>query len=424
MNTNALEPKAPTGKDRWLIRICGALIVLNLFWIPLGIASIPRYIQRVTTLTIPTYGIGIGSVLTNASVLADAGARGMSLATYAWYLLGIRMAAAAVFTGVGALLLLRARGHWFGWFTALVMFFLNSYAFYQPLQVALIVPAALIDLGSVFWPIFLLYFFLFPNGRLEPPWLRWPVVVYAVVHFLLQLAGFLIQAGLIQGEYFDAILGPFEVGILLVFGLALGSQVYRYTRIATSLERAQLRWIIYGVVVLLGVPLLADLIGVGRYFETFEWGTISLTMAPITLAIAILRYRLWDIDLVIRRTLQYTLLTGLLALVFFGLVILLQGLFTSADGQQVSPLVNVISTLAVAALFNPLRRWVQAFIDRRFYRAKYNADQVLQEFAAAARNEVDMDRLVSELTRITRTTMQPETISIWVKAPPRKKGKK
>jgi hypothetical protein len=136
-------------------------------------------------------------------------------------------------------------------------------------------------------------------------------------------------------------------------------------------------------------------------------------LLAITIGIAVLRYRLFDIDIIIRRTLQYALLTGILALIFFGLVIIFQGLF-SAIGNQQSPIFIVISTLIIAGLFNPLRIRIQNYIDRRFFRKRYHAEQALAQFAAAARDEVDLDRLTTALLEVVEETMQPKTAGIWL----------
>jgi hypothetical protein len=135
---------------------------------------------------------------------------------------------------------------------------------------------------------------------------------------------------------------------------------------------------------------------------------------PVAITVAILRYRLWDIDLIIRKTLVYGLLTVALALLYFGLVTLLQSLSASVFGLQ-SPVIIVLSTLAIAALFNPLRRRIQDVIDRRFYRKKYDAEAALARFAQAARNETDIQCLNEALLEVIQETVQPEEIRIWIK---------
>ncbi len=148
------------------------------------------------------------------------------------------------------------------------------------------------------------------------------------------------------------------------------------------------------------------------WYEFLGMGvTVLPTLLPLAIGISILRYRLFDIDVIIRRTLQYTLLISLLALTYFGSIVLLQNLFFS---NQQSEIAIVLSTLAIVALFNPLRRRVQDFIDRRFFRKKYNAEQALAQFAVTARDEVDMDKLAAALIGVVQETMQPESVSLWL----------
>ena len=216
------------------------------------------------------------------------------------------------------------------------------------------------------------------------------------------------------------------LGTLGMFIASIISLIHSGLTQRDAVSRAQMRWVLLGFVLGLGLfmmnfllafnlisnPLLVNFALVASNTGVFVIG--------ICLSIAVLRYRLFDIDIIIRKTLQYSLLTLLLALVYFGSVVLLQSMFESLTGRQ-SPVVIVISTLAIAALFTPLRQWVQDFIDRRFFRHNYNAEQTLADFAATARDEVDMDTLTAELVEVVEQTMHPEGVGLWLKEFKRKR---
>ena len=136
---------------------------------------------------------------------------------------------------------------------------------------------------------------------------------------------------------------------------------------------------------------------------------------PVVIGVAVFKYRLYDIDVVIRKTLVYSALTALLALVYFGSVIVMQRLVGAVTGIEQSTLAVVVSTLVIAALFTPLRRRIQDAIDRRFYRKKYDAQQVLAQFAVTARDETDMNALTAELARVVQETMAPNRVSVWLR---------
>ena len=142
-------------------------------------------------------------------------------------------------------------------------------------------------------------------------------------------------------------------------------------------------------------------------------GNLLLAGLPLAVGAAILRYRLYDIDIIIRKTLIYSILTAVLTLVYFGSVTLMQSMLTRLTGSE-SPLVIVVSTLLIAALFNPLRRRVQSFIDRRFFRRKYDAARTLAQFARTARDEVALEALTAEINVVLQNTLQPANISFWV----------
>lgn len=195
---------------------------------------------------------------------------------------------------------------------------------------------------------------------------------------------------------------------LVMVLLGLWALLNRY-RWGNPLERQQVKWIIFA----LGFWGASIVLIVGDFGIPVVAFAFIFPVISAAIAVAILRYRLYDIDIIIRRTLTYSMLTAILAGVYFGSVILLQSLFRSFTGD--SPLAIVISTLLIAALFSPLRRKVQAFIDRRFYRAKYDAAHALDEFARTARDEVELEALAAELLRVVEQTVQPESVSLWLK---------
>jgi hypothetical protein len=213
----------------------------------------------------------------------------------------------------------------------------------------------------------------------------------------------------------SAILAFFAAVMPVWVVLCLMALVVRFRR-AGQVERQQMKWLFLATVVFVAayVPvfLVADFDNATNVFN-YLW-MIAMLLIPAAIGIAILRYRLFDIDVIIRKTLAYAALSGLLALVYFGSVVLLQNIVGQAADEQ-SPLVIVVSTLLIAALFAPLRQRVQAFIDRRFYRQKYNAQQVLARFAQTARDEVELETLRSELVNVVQKTMQPAQITVWLR---------
>ena len=263
--------------------------------------------------------------------------------------------------------------------------------------------------------------FLFPNGRFVPRWSRGLLVISL---FLLPLLATTPVRQWFSAPSLATLVGEFALGALLL--ASLGAQVHRYRRVSNFDERQQTKWVLYGfllffvLIVVLTIPY-SILESIPKGGRIPWWGPLngalwwlSLCVLPVSIAIAILRYRLYDIDILIRRTLQYSVLTGLLALTYFGSIIVLQSLFTAVTGQQ-SAVVIVISTLAIAALFFPLRNRVQDFIDRRFFRKKYDAAKTLAEFAATCRDETDLDKLTARLVEVVDETMQPESVSLWLK---------
>jgi hypothetical protein len=149
------------------------------------------------------------------------------------------------------------------------------------------------------------------------------------------------------------------------------------------------------------------------YFLSYVW-------LAVCIVIAVFRYRLWDIDVIIRKTLTYTIVIGLLAAVYFGSVVLLQQIFAALTDQR-SEIITVLSTLAIAALFVPVRNRVQTAVDRRFYRRKYDAQRVMKDFSQTVRDETDLEKLTGELVHVVQETMQPKSVTVWLKQERREK---
>lgn len=214
--------------------------------------------------------------------------------------------------------------------------------------------------------------------------------------------------------------GLSSVAILLLvvtFSLAtVCSFVYNLLRVRDPIVHAQLRWLAFGFGVGIALPVLLITIGDFLFvdsplFQAFEkLSGFSVILLGVSLVVGLIRYRLFDIDVIIRRTTSYAIITGLLALVYFGSIIILQRLLAPLTGE--SDVAVVLSTLLIAALFLPIRRRVQDVIDRRFNRTRYDAEKTIEAFAATVRNETDLDALTAELLRVIEETMQPETQSI------------
>src|SRR5215217_4858166 len=257
---------------------------------------------------------------------------------------------------------------------------------------------------------------LFPDGKLpHRGW--WAVVLMAVCGTaLLTYCNYLWVTRPGPGDVVEE-LGTLGMAILLVSCVASLIPVIVRLQSAEARERQQFKWFAYGAAVFLGALLLMDAaLRIGGPWARFVVIVTGLSAFPVAVGIAILRYRLYDIDVIINRTLVYGLLTAILVSVYFGGVTATQALFQRLTDQQDLPqLVVVASTLVIAALFTPLRRGIQSFIDRRFYRRKYDARKTLEDFSAQLRDETDLNALSDDLVGVVRETMQPAHVSLWLR---------
>jgi hypothetical protein len=217
---------------------------------------------------------------------------------------------------------------------------------------------------------------------------------------------------------------------VLALGLVAAASVVVGRRGARGVERQQIKWLLYaGAIFFVGNVLKNTVFSpLGEVSWGLWVGNLVVAVGglggPIAIGVAILRYRLYDIDLIINRTLVYGALTAMLVAVYFGGVATTQSVFRTLTGQEEQPqLAIVISTLVIAALFNPLRRRIQSFIDRRFYRRKYDARKTLEAFSAKLRDETDLDALSDDLVGVVKETMQPSHVSLWLRPDVASKGK-
>jgi hypothetical protein len=252
----------------------------------------------------------------------------------------------------------------------------------------------------------------FPRGGVVLLYLPWLLIFN--IAYLLHLNDRVGYYGTAQTLYI--------VQVVLLMVVTLAGLAHTALTVRDPVSRSQFKWLALGLIgfVIVGVGgwLVLFLSGnensvLARLAQAF--GRLGWFLLPITVAIAITRYRLFDIDILIRRTTSYAIVTALLALVYFGSIVVLQRLITPITGE--SDVAVVLSTLLIAALFLPVRRRVQDVIDRRFNRTRYDAEKTLERFAATLRDETDLDALTAELLRIIQETMQPETLSIWLRDP-------
>jgi hypothetical protein len=358
---------------------------------------------------------------------------------------------------IGAIVASRLPRHPIGWiccaigFTGAVEHFSGEYAVYAMLArpEALVGGKAMLWIQNWFWIlIFGLIVFLlllFPNGRL--PSNRWRPFAWlsaAVTLLGATLAAISPDVGLdVLGSsdnrhIYTSLPNPLGIEglpnlfrpvqmLVLALGPVAATSVVVGRRKARGVERQQIKWLLYaGAIFFVGIFLKNTIFSLLGGVPWGMWvGNLLVAVGglggPIAIGIAILRYRLYEIDLIINRTLVYGSLTAMLVALYFGGIVVLQRVFVILTGQQ-STLAVVASTLAIAALFVPLRRRVQGFVDRRFYRRKYDARKTLEAFSTKLKNETDLESLNNDLVGVVRETMQPAHVSLWLRPETAPKG--
>jgi hypothetical protein len=357
--------------------------------------------------------------------LRQLAASGMSPDFYGAYIVALNWLSTLVFVLVAVIIVARRSADRMALFAAFMLLTFGGATAYGTM-------AELPGQNSLWWlPVnlasitgqvaYFLFFCLFPSGRFVPRWIRWVVLVEVLVQIaaVIPLPALQTFAG-----------GILPLAVLL--GILIVAQVYRFRRVSTPVERQQTKWVVLGFVAGIGIFIALILYGnltLGPGAPDTPQGTlvantvlsVLICFVPISIGVAILRSGLWDVDVIINRTLVYGSLTLLLALVYFGSVIGLQQVVRLVSGQQAenNPLAIVLSTLLIAALFQLLRRRVQATIDRRFFRSRYDATKTLEGFAATLRGEIELASLGDHLVGVVEETMQPAHVSLWLRPPQR-----
>jgi hypothetical protein len=353
------------------------------------------------------------------------------------------------FSTVGAVIAARCPDNAVGWSLSAialalgVAFAAQSYADYSLVAAPGSLPGGAVAVWLSLWmPVLALvaatfFCLLFPDGN--PPSHRWRWVGWlAVVGGVVLMFGLSLTPGTLDERNYPGARNP--VGVegtgrflegmdtvgtgfaLLGLLLAVVSMIVRFRR-SIGVERQQLKWVVYTGAVAAGGFALTLFLSGPLANAVFALAFLAFIGVPVAAGVAILRYRLYEIDLLINRTLVYGALTATLALVYFGGVTATQAISRTLTGQQEQPqLAIVVSTLVIAALFNPLRRRIQSFIDRRFYRRKYDARKTLEAFSAKLRDETDLEALNAELVGVVRETMQPAYVSLWLRPDPQPRG--
>jgi hypothetical protein len=415
-----VSPRRTTLRHRWLLFARVVWAAVALLTVGVFVLSIPSEFARLQSPCTDTVSCNWLIRLTPQHV-RELGDLGLSVDFFAAYFITLEAAFTLAPIAVGAIIFWRRPDDRMTLLVSLVLLMywagitypyhlLNLPRFWEMLSAMV----ALVGVAAI-----LLFMYVFPDGRFVPRWARWLALVSIVV-FAPSILFPYSSLSLWRHPLLNAMV---SAG---VFGSIAIVQIYRYRRVSTFAQRQQIKWVVLGIVaaavgycMFLVVNLLQG--GILLSLLGYTAGLLLLALLLISIVVAVSRYRLYDVDLIINRTLVYGSLTALLVLVYVGGVTATQAIFRALSGQG-STLAVVTSTLVIAALFNPLRRRIQSFIDRRFYRNKYDARKTLEAFSVKLRDETDLKALNDDLVRVVRETMQPSHVSLWLRPETTSKG--
>ena len=423
---NQVQPNTRLA-GRWLIVVRAAWVAIAGLAVGLFIAGTPARYTQLLAVT-PAAATMLGQLRPeDAGLLAQVG---LPLSAYAAYFTGLELLTALIVAGVAGLIFWGRSDDWMALFVSMNLI---TAATALPIVTVLetvhsgwtnVFAAASRALFALFAGGLVSFFYLFPNGRFVPRWTSWLTVVW-LLYTVAWLFFPALQPPAGFGRGFTARDAPIILWIVIWLLSAVLAQIWRYRRVSDAIERQRTKWVVVGFASLVtlfvtGVLVLtsASLAHSGMTFLAARLTgpaliAIGVMALALSIGLSVLRYRLWDVDIIIHRTLVYSTLTLFLGLVYVGCVVLLRQVLTPLTGG--SELAIVASTLAIAALVNPLRRRIQTIIDRRFYRRKYDAEKTLAAFSARMRDEPNLDALTADLLRVVDETMQPAHASLWLK---------
>jgi len=398
-----------------LVLLRGAWLTLVILTLGIFFASLPVYSAQLQT---PCTGTSCWYTQLSAGQVGALKEIGLSPGVYAVYTIALTLASVVLCLVVSMLIVWRRSDDRMALLVALLLVVFGP--IYATSSIVAVPSPWRVPNECLYFlalTLLMLVFLLFPSGQFVPRWTRWALLVFLT--------------GLVPTAFVAPAFPPYAPVGQLTFLVSLSAlatiaivQIYRYRRVSSPLQRQQTKWVVFGF----AVPITCIVLGIVPYLmfpvlavpgslypvALNALNTVGPLFIPLSFGFAMLRSRLWDIDVLINRTLVYGTLTVILAVVYIGLVIGLQALLRGIISQDNSVAI-VISTLAIAALFQPLRHRIQAIIDRRFYRQKYDAAKTLETFNATLRNEVDLDQLREHLLAVVRETMQPTHVSLWLR---------
>lgn len=412
---------------RWLVLARAIWLAIVVFTFALFVIGLPAHYTRLQQPCVGAVACQLNGALTAAS-MRTLQAAGFSVSSYAAYTIALNIVFALLWAAVGLVIFWRRSDDWMALLAALTLVLYNAGQQNGPLTaLALAHPAWSSPVGVATFlsevPI-VLFLLLFPSGRFAPRWTRWavPIALIQAICLIFPPA----DSPLNGNNWPLALNGLLFISLLLV---VVFSQIYRYRRVSNVVQRQQIKWAVFGlivyVVLLIGLSVFASIGPLDQAGSLFEpvintLYPLAALPLPVSIGIAIVRYRLYDIDVIIRRTLVYGSLTAILVGIYLVGVVGVQALLGRVAGQVVrqEPILIVATTLLIAALFQPLRRHLQRLIDQRFYRSKYDTARTLATFGRALRSEVELAQLRDHLLATVEETMRPEHVSLWLRQPP------